>query len=185
MTKRLQNKMSPHQPSYEIDFPIYKVPIIDIKVDEGNPKSITDEKLQNLITSLETYRNINDSWAGVLVVNKRDMTLVDGHQRLKAAKVMQLETVPVLFVDLPEKGRKALNIAFEHIRGHVDYEKLKIREEELKIDPNDTFYITGIEDLDLDKILKTSSEEDKEEEKSGFKQKEKKQTICPECGHTW
>jgi len=57
---------------------IQAIPIALIKPFAGNPGDITAEALQGLCSSLEKFGYINP-----LVVNKRNMEIVSGHQRYK------------------------------------------------------------------------------------------------------
>lgn len=94
------------------------VKITELKPAGYNPRKITDWELRKLMRSLETFGFVEP-----VVVNK-DMTIIGGHQRVKAAEHLGIEEIPCIFVDLPKGKEKALNLALNRISGEFDEEKL-------------------------------------------------------------
>lgn len=83
-----------------------------------NPRKIKEEEIQKLVRSIEINGFIEP------VVVNRDMTIIGGHQRVKAASRAGYTEVPVIFVDLDKDDEKALNIALNRIGGSFDEEML-------------------------------------------------------------
>jgi ParB-like chromosome segregation protein Spo0J len=97
-----------------------------------------------------------------IVVNKRtDHTVVGGHQRIIAAKALGWERIPCIFVDLDSIKEKALNLALNKIHGEWDYDKLKIVLEELHIQDDLDFEVTGFDEYEFE-ALKARLDEDAE-----------------------
>lgn len=114
---------------------IKQIPITDINPAPYNPRSISDAALEGLKESIKKF-----GMPQPLVVNKRSGVLVSGHQRLKAAGALGLETVPVIEVDLSPAEEKALNVTLnnKHIAGDFT-EGLADILEELKIELGEDF----------------------------------------------
>lgn len=85
------------------------VEIKQLKVAKYNPRFITDEALNGLQLSLERYGYIS-----LLIVNKRSMEIIGGHQRYKILKARGIDKIPVIMVDLPEQTAKLLNVTLNN-----------------------------------------------------------------------
>ena len=70
------------------------VKISDIKPASYNPRRITEESFSELQGSLKTLGFILP-----IIINKRNMTIVAGHQRTKASTAVGITEVPAYFVD--------------------------------------------------------------------------------------
>jgi ParB-like chromosome segregation protein Spo0J len=66
---------------------IQEIKMSDIKPFAGNPRDITTEALSGLRSSLEKFGYID-----LLIVNRRNMELVAGHQRFKVLQAGGIET---------------------------------------------------------------------------------------------
>lgn len=74
-----------------------------------NPRTIKDEAMEGLKTSLDRFGLVQE-----IVVNKRTMHIVGGDKRVKALKEMGTTEVPVCLVDLTDEEEKALNITLNN-----------------------------------------------------------------------
>lgn len=79
-----------------------------------NPRK-NDRTVEKLIKSIENY-----GFNVPLVVNK-DMVLITGHARLKAAKKMGLQSVPCVVVDMTEEQAKKYRIADNKIQESTEW----------------------------------------------------------------
>ncbi len=95
-------------------------PIKGIKTAKYNPRKISDQALESLKQSIQRFGFVDP-----VIVNDRTGVLVGGHQRIKAAKELGLEAVPVVGVNLDEGEEKALNVALNKISGEWDLDLLK------------------------------------------------------------
>ncbi len=108
---------------------------------EYNPRIITKEEFEGLKTSIETFGLVDP-----IVVNK-DMTIIGGHQRLRAVQALGHKVVPCIVLDLNKHDEKKLNVILnsQAISGKYDENLLMEILEELKLD--DDYH-----DLRLDKL---------------------------------
>lgn len=91
-----------------------------------NPRAISPEGMDSLKASILRF-----GFVSPIVVQKRGMVLVGGHQRLDALKAICADTespmpesVPGVILDIDDKTAKQLNIALNKIGGEFDPLKL-------------------------------------------------------------
>jgi len=87
-----------------------KPDICDVKMSEikpapYNPRDISDAALAGLRQSLEKFGLVD-----LLVVNKRNMRIISGHQRYKILQQEGVENVTAIMVDLDEVSEMAMNL---------------------------------------------------------------------------
>lgn len=87
-----------------------KPDICDVKMSEikpapYNPRGISDAALAGLRQSLEKFGLVD-----LLVVNKRNMRIISGHQRYKILQQEGVESVTAVMVDLDEISEMAMNL---------------------------------------------------------------------------
>lgn len=85
-----------------------------------NPRKISAEQRAALVQSIRRSGQVQ-----ALVVNKRDMMVLGGNQRLDALREAGIKTTPVVFVDLDDRDSRALNLALNRIAGEWDYPQLE------------------------------------------------------------
>ena len=100
------------------------VPITKLKSAAYNPRTHSQEMLDQLTRSIEQYGCIDP-----IIANghaKRKNVVIGGHARLKAARAMGMTTVPVVYLDIPSlAAEKKLNLSLNRIAGDWDWERLK------------------------------------------------------------
>ena len=101
-----------------------------------------------------------------LVVNKRNMVLVGGHQRYKVLTDLGKKEAEAVMVDLDDAAEKTLNIALNKIEGDWDYDKLQEMFTEMDAEEISR---TSFSKVEIDDIIGTL--EDAEKEVSAEKQK--------------
>lgn len=109
-----------------------------------NPRKADDVTMMKLRRSLEEFGFVEP-----IVVNK-DMTVVGGHQRLKAAEAIGLIEVPCVMVDLTKQAEQALNLALNKISGDWDTAKLASLLEGLD---DRSRVLSGFEEREIEKAL--------------------------------
>ena len=82
------------------------VALSTLKAASYNPRSISPEALAGLRKSMELY-----GYADPIIVNRRNQTVIGGHQRLKVLRDARIESAPVSLVDLDPKAERQLNVA--------------------------------------------------------------------------
>ncbi len=131
---------------------IVYVAINDLKKSPYNPREITRHDFEALKKSLAEYGFVDP------VIANKDKTVIGGHMRIEAAKVLGIETVPVVFVDLTEEKAKILNLALNRISGDWDKEKLMELLEELNSLQVD-LSLTGFSEEELSTYLDFTKED--------------------------
>ena len=76
-----------------------------IKPAPYNPREISDAALAGLRHSLEKFGLVD-----LLIINKRNMRIISGHQRYKILQQAGVETVTAIMVDLDEVSEMAMNV---------------------------------------------------------------------------
>jgi hypothetical protein len=112
------------------------VPIESLHLADYNPRRISKEAKRGLQHSITRFGLVQD-----VVVNRRNMRVVGGHQRVAAMTVAGQTDVPVTFVDLDDTEEKALNVALNSqlISGEFDSEKLASLIDEISLNLPELF----------------------------------------------
>ena len=132
--------MTNHNHTLEIHY----IAVGDLEENEYNPKKFDKEALDGIRESVTRF-----GFADPLVVNSnegRKNILIGGHARLKIAKELGFETVPVVYVNLSEDKEKELNLRLHKNQGAFDLELLAKFDETLLAD-------IGFNSEDLDSIF--------------------------------
>lgn len=84
---------------------IRTVVVSHIKPSDYNPRKITDSAYEGLKNSLQKFGLVD-----LLVVNKRNMRIISGHQRYKILKDAGVKTVKAIMVDVDRLQEREMNI---------------------------------------------------------------------------
>ena len=122
------------------------------KASPYNPRQISDHDLGALRRSLRFFGTVEP-----IVVNRRTDRIVGGHQRVKAALAENIDTLPVVWVDLDEPSEKQLNLALNRIHGEWDVEKLAELLADLQQLGAD-LDLTGFTPAEVEEFLKAADE---------------------------
>lgn len=102
---------------------VTEVPLTSLNPAAYNPRKWDTASLSRLQESIRRYGLVDP-----IIVNKapnRKNVVIGGHMRLKAAKVLGLTTVPVVYLTIPDVDReKELNIRLNRNTGEWDWSKL-------------------------------------------------------------
>lgn len=85
---------------------IQDVKLSELKPAPYNPREISTEALSGLRQSLEKFGLVD-----LLVVNRRNMRIVSGHQRYKILQEEGVDTVTCIMVDMDEISEMAMNVS--------------------------------------------------------------------------
>lgn len=101
---------------------------------KDNPRGIEPPAMEGLRKSLERF-----GYVDLLVVNKRNMQVISGHQRLEILKNDGVEMAPCVVVDLDELAQQALAITLnnQQIAGYFTAALIPILEEMRQNMPTD------------------------------------------------
>ena len=137
---------------------VVHVPIDDLRPDPANPRRISDAELDSLTRSIRQFGFVDP-----VIARLDDKSVIGGHQRLLAARRLGLASVPVILVDLPAEQARLLNLALNRISGSWDEELLARLLSELDAAPEVDLSLSGFDDDEVAKLLKSLDARDKRE----------------------
>lgn len=127
---------------------IETVNISELKAYSQNPKNHPEKQIQQIAASIKEFGFNNP------VLTDENNEIIAGHGRLEAAKILQLNTVPVIRLShLSEAQKRAYRLADNKIaeNGGWNTELLRLEISELEQICNDfDITITGFEDVEID-----------------------------------
>jgi hypothetical protein len=101
---------------------IKKVNISEIKPNESNPRTITEDKFRKLVQSIKEFPEMLN--IRPIVVNK-DMVILGGNMRFKACKEAGVKEIPIIVADdLTEDQQREFLIKDNTSGGEWDFEML-------------------------------------------------------------
>ena len=141
-----------------------------------NPRQ-NDQVIPKMVASIKEFG------FRIPIVAKSDGTVVDGHLRLKAAREMGLEQVPVVLADeLTDTQVKAFRLLANQSANWAEWDNdlLKLELEELK---EEDFNVDLI-GFELEEVVPLTDMpmDDFFEAPQDTKEKKKKTIVCPHCG---
>lgn len=131
---------------------IEMVPIDKLVEYERNPR-INDDAVDAVAASIEEFGFNNP------ILTDKNLRICAGHTRLKAARKLGIETVPVIRLDLTEQEFKAFNIADNKTAqiAQWDIPELSSLLRELQ-DEDFDLTLTGFNDEEIDELLESLNE---------------------------
>ena len=139
------------------------IPISELHPDAANPRRINDEQSESLTRSIREFGLVDS-----VIARQEDKTVIGGHQRLVAARKLGLNTVPVIYVDLPQKQARLLNLALNKISGNWDQELLVRLIADLEQMPDVDLTLSGFDEDEIKKLLKNLDSREKREHLETF-----------------
>ena len=144
------------------------IPIDDIKPYENNPR-LNEEAIPYVMNSIKEF-----GFKNPIILDKNNV-IVAGHTRLESAKRLDIEEVPVIYVnDLTEEQVKAFRLADNKVSEKSLWDFSKLDEE-----------LENILDIDMSmfdfNIVDESYIDDFFEDSDNKKEKESKLIECPHC----
>lgn len=117
----------------------------EINVAEYNPRKITPKKKKELRDSMVKY-GLREPLK-VNMYEGRENVLISGHQRLKIAKELGMDLVPVTFEFLPLEDEKEMNLRLNKNGGEFDMELV------MEVVDREILLEIGFMDKELPKVL--------------------------------
>jgi len=134
---------------------IVKVNIDKLIFPGYNPrKKLTpeDSEYKKIKASIEKF-----GYVDLVIVNK-DFTIIGGNQRVQILKDLGYTEIDVVQLELNKKEEKALNIALNKIQGTWDEEKLNTILEDLKLNFENDFFLTGFDSKEFEQLTNKFNE---------------------------
>jgi hypothetical protein len=140
--------------------PTVMVRVADLNPAAYNPRKITPEKFEALKESIK-----HDGFLEPIVVQKKGLRIIGGHQRLKAVKEICVEEsvatpeLPCIVLDINDKGAKRLNIKLNKIQGEFEARMLgellvDLYEDKKLAAPEVDFGMLGFETNEAEKFIR-------------------------------
>lgn len=109
------------------------VSVQSLNPSEYNPRKISKESFAQLVESVRKFEMVDP-----IIVNsaleRRDI-VIGGHMRLRAAKELRFEKVPVVYLNIPDIAKeKELNIRLNKNTGEFDFDLLAVFDQEFLVD---------------------------------------------------
>lgn len=123
------------------------MPIDALQFADYNPRQMPADMMDKLKRSLK-----ENGFVQPVVINshpERKNVIIGGHQRVAAARALEITEVPCIFIEKNPKAEKALNLALNKIDGQWVDDKLGGIIAELKGDD----VLTGFSETETSKIL--------------------------------
>jgi ParB-like chromosome segregation protein Spo0J len=161
-----------------MELKIEYVPIDSLKKYANNAKIHTEKQIRQIADSIQAF-GFNDP----IGIWKNE--IVEGHGRLDAARLLKLDTVPIIRLDhMSNKERKAYILAHNKLTMNTgfDDELLKLEFEELKLEGLD-LGLTGFDGSEIEDMFKELDMLDFKDEKEPMPSTKK--CECPKCGFEW
>lgn len=122
------------------------IPVETLNPATYNPRTMSPQEMEKLKKGIGKFGFVDPA-----VVNK-DMTIIGGHQRVKAAIAMGFEKVPCVVLDINKVQEKQLNLALNKISGEwVDSMLADILRDILETGAD--IDLTGFDQKEIDEIL--------------------------------
>ncbi len=137
---------------------VVHLPIDDLHPDPANPRRVSDAELDSLTRSMRQFGFVDP-----VIARREDKKVIGGHQRLVAARRLGLASVPVILLDLSGDQARLLNLALNKISGSWDSELLARLLSELDATPDIDVSLSGFDDDEVAKLLKSLDAQDKRE----------------------
>jgi ParB-like chromosome segregation protein Spo0J len=119
----------------------------------------------------------------VPIIAKSDGLIIDGHLRLKAAKKLNLQEVPVLIADdMTETQIKAFRISVNKVAELADWDFDLLRLELESIQSDFDLDILGFTNEELSAMLGAEFEPASDDDQGKLDQLDPKWVCCPKCG---
>ena len=155
------------------------VPLASLKAYDGNAKRHENRNVEAIAKSIEEFgfRNPIIAWHNEDGVPE----IVAGHGRAAAAKMLRIETVPVVFVDdLSDAQRRMLTLADNQTTMMTGFDFDQLNEELDAL--SDLFDVTSfgfeVQESDIDLSSAFEQQED-------FGDDKQKTVTCPNCGNVF
>lgn len=150
---------------------VQDMPLGELIPYENNPRN-NDDAVDKVAASIREF-----GFRVPIIVDKNNV-IVAGHTRLKAAELLELETVPVIRADdLTDEQIKAYRLADNKTAEFADWDFAKLEKElEALADVDMTAF--GFEEMKI-------TERDAPDEFTEFDEEIRTEHKCPKCGYEW
>lgn len=155
------------------------VPIEDVKPHPNNPKKHPEDQVKRIAASISEY-----DWDVPIVVDE-DLVIIKGHGRLKAAKKLNLDEVPVIIRDDLNKAEAKGSRIADNKTTEGDYDDKLLAATLKELDEEDADLETGMSDEEIDDILAEVEEDQQVEDPEAGGEKKTNEDAVTSRGEVW
>lgn len=131
-----------------VDMNVQYVDPMSIKPNPDNPRIHPESEIKKLVNSMRAF-----GFANPILVDK-EMVVISGHARLKAAKNIELEKVPIIVLDLDHDEAMAYMVADNRIANESQWDNVKLEGLIQEIYDSDIgLDLTGFNAVEYEKML--------------------------------
>ena len=146
----------------------------DLKFADYNPRKLDDDTLAEIKKSVERFGLVDPIIANSAAERKN--IVIGGHARLKIAKQLGIETVPVVYLNIPDVAKeKELNLRLNRNVGQWDLDLLAEFDKDMLVE-------VGFTEKEIDDIFAADKNFEEGGEDDQQRLDEKKKAKCPNCG---
>jgi len=147
----------------------------------NNPRR-NDANLQRVVESIKRF-----GFGAPILARREDGEVIAGHTRLQAALQLEIERVPVRYLDLSSEEAHLLALADNRLNelGAWDDEQLLALLGDLRQQGTDAALVAGWSDVEIDRLLKTAGDAIAPEEFKSYDESIETEHRCPKCGYEW
>lgn len=160
---------------------IVYVPLTNLKLWETNPR-------RNDAASMKLAKLIAVHGFNSPLVCTLDNVIRKGNTAYKAAKILELEDVPVVYIDFPSEEQGAMYAIADNRSGEFsEWDTgllMELMGQKTGIPLEDLEALTGFSQPEIMGLREMYTEGELKEQLPGHETKPK-EIKCPECGHTW
>lgn len=142
---------------------VTQVSLKHLRPDPLNPRRISKEELNALTRSIQQFGFVDP-----IIVRRKDRIVIDGHQRLLAARRSGLKTVPVILLDISVEQARILGLGLNRIKAAWDDELLARLLAELDEMPNVDLSLTGFAEDEIGQLLRSLDARERRERVESF-----------------
>jgi len=148
------------------------VDVVNLVPHPKNPNKHSDKQIALLAKVIKSQ-----GWRSPITVSKLSGFIVAGHGRLEAAKVLNVEKVPVDYQDFKTEAEESAHLlADNRIAELSDLDLKGVSEIFTELEAmNFDVELTGFNEIDFTKLDQTEEPNETVEKK----------IQCPKCGHEW
>jgi DNA modification methylase len=142
---------------------VTEVPIDDLRPDPVNARRMDEDELDALERGIRQFGVVQP-----IVARREDRVVIDGHERLVAARRLGLTTVPVVYLDLSTEQARLLGLSLNQISGSWDDVLLARLLADLQATPDLDLSLSGFSEDAINEAIRRIETREKRDRPEAF-----------------
>jgi DNA modification methylase len=142
---------------------VTQVPIDDLRPDPVNARRMDEDELDALERGIRQFGVVQP-----IVARREDRVVIDGHERLVAARRLGLTTVPVVYLDLSTEQARLLGLSLNQISGSWDDMLLARLLADLQATPDLDLSLSGFSEDAINEAIRRIETREKRDRPEAF-----------------